>query len=103
MIDYNWHETNTEIVLTFTGDTNELLSNIDFTGYDLSIGMTPSELDGLLELLTERYDYEPKSSDPDDWKWLTVVIDNTFIKYSHTFTEIGDMSHIVRIRNWSHA
>ena len=103
MIDYNWHETNTEVVLTFTGDTNEILNNIDFTGLDLAIGMTPSDLDGLLELVTEKYDYEPKSSDPEDWKWLTVAIDNGFIKYSHTLTEIGDMHHIINIRTWSYA
>jgi hypothetical protein len=103
MIDYNWHETNTEVVLTFTGDTNEILNIIDFSGFDLAIGMTPSELDGLLEIVTEKYDYEPKSSDPDDWKWLTVAIDNGFIKYSHTFTESGDMHHIINIRNWSYA
>ena len=103
MIDYNWHETNTEIVLTFTGDTNDILHALDPNGFELAIGLDQYALDGLLELVTEKYDYEPKSSDPDDWKWLTVAIDNGFIKFTHTFTEIGDMHHVVSIRHWSYA
>jgi len=99
MIDFSFEETNTEIVLTFTGDTNELILKLSGGDpLDLQIGVTSGELDDFLEMIDERYDYQPTSNDPDDWKWLKVVINNGIIYFEHTFTEIDEYSHVVRIR-----
>lgn len=97
MIQYHFTETNTEIVLTFTGDTEEMLAMLSGGGpLDVGIGITESELDGLMELVTERYDYFAPS-DPDDLHWLKVVIDTKGIYASFTFTETEKFPHIVRI------
>jgi hypothetical protein len=99
MIDYSFDETNTEIVLTFTGDTNEIILKLSGGDpLDLGLSVEHGELDGLLDMIDERYDYQPTSNDPDDWKWLKVVINNGIIYFEHTFTELSEYSHVVRIR-----
>jgi hypothetical protein len=99
MIDYEFTETNTEIVLTFTGDTNELILKLSGGDpWDLGLVVEPGELESLFDMVDEKYDYQPTSNDPDDWKWLKVVIDNGIIYFEHTFTELDEYSHVVKIR-----
>ena len=93
MIDYSFEETNTEIVLTFTGDTNEILRQMAGEGHkiDMSDPLNEDHLDGLYRLVDKPYLHYDRHEE----KWLRVVVETPEITFTFTSTEIEDYPFLI--------